>query len=148
MYVRRCTRFEIVIYEYCKAMNRALTIMNSFQLGKTCDIFVIIWLMCTHRVYIWTKVLNPNQTSNVVCISYELCPFVPTVAFSQLNSNMCCPRDCVSRHNGGTSGAALKPLRDDSALRALSTLFCLRGAPEVPPLCRETQSLGQQMFGT
>ena len=30
--------------------------------------------------------------------------------------NMCCPRDCVSRHNGGTSGAPLKPLRDDSAL--------------------------------
>ena len=25
----------------------------------------------------------------------------------------------VSRHNGGTSGAPLKPLRDDSALRAL-----------------------------
>ena len=28
----------------------------------------------------------------------------------------------VSRHNGGTSGAPLKPLRDDSALRALSSL--------------------------
>ena len=28
----------------------------------------------------------------------------------------------VSRYNGGTSGAPLKPLRDDSALRALSTL--------------------------
>ena len=26
----------------------------------------------------------------------------------------------VSRHNGGTSGAPLKPLRDDSALRAVS----------------------------
>ena len=26
----------------------------------------------------------------------------------------------VSRHNGGASGAPLKPLRDDSALRALS----------------------------
>ena len=25
-------------------------------------------------------------------------------------SNICCPRDCVSRHNGGTSGAPLKPL--------------------------------------
>ena len=37
---------------------------------------------------------------------------MPTVAF-----NICCPRDCVSRHNGGTSGAPLKPLRDDSALR-------------------------------
>ena len=38
-------------------------------------------------------------------------PFMPTVTF-----NICCPRDCVSRHNGGTSGAPLKPLRDDSAL--------------------------------
>ena len=44
-------------------------------------------------------------------------PFMPTVAF-----NICCPRDCVSRHNGGTAGAPLKSLRDDSALRALSTL--------------------------
>ena len=68
-------------------------------------------------------------------------PFMPTSAF-----NICCPRDCVFRHNGGTLGAPLKPLRDDSALRALSTLRGLRGAPEVPPLCRETQSLGQQML--
>ena len=35
-------------------------------------------------------------------------------------------------------GAPLKPLRDDSALRALSSLRGLRGAPAVPPLCRET----------
>ena len=52
----------------------------------------------------------------------------------------------VSRHNGGTSGAPLKPLRVDSALRVLSSLRGLRGAPAVPPLCRETQSLGQQML--
>ena len=31
-------------------------------------------------------------------------------------------------------------------LRALSSLRGLRGAPEVPPLCRETQSFGQQML--
>ena len=31
---------------------------------------------------------------------------------------ICCPRDCVSRHNGGTSGAPLKLLRFDSALNA------------------------------
>ena len=31
------------------------------------------------------------------------------------------------RHNGGTSGAPLKPLRDDSTLRALSSLRSLRG---------------------
>ena len=30
-------------------------------------------------------------------------------------------------------------------IKALSTLRGLRGAPEAPPLCRETQSLGQQM---
>ena len=68
-------------------------------------------------------------------------PFMPTVAF-----NICCPRDCVSRHNGGTAGAPLKPLRDDSALRALSSLRGLRGTPTVLPLCRETHSLGQQML--
>ena len=67
-------------------------------------------------------------------------PLMPNGAF-----NICCPRDCVSRHNGGTSGAPLRPLRVDSALKALSTLRGLRGAPEVPPLCREMQSLGQQM---
>ena len=33
--------------------------------------------------------------------------------------NICCPRDCVSRHNGGTSGAPLKPLRVDSVFRIL-----------------------------
>ena len=37
--------------------------------------------------------------------------------------NICCPRDCVTRYNGGASGAPLKSLRVDSALRALSNLF-------------------------
>ena len=46
----------------------------------------------------------------------------------------------------GAPRTSLKPLRDDSALRALSSQRGLRGAPEVPPLCRETQSLGQQML--
>ena len=64
-------------------------------------------------------------------------PTVPTIAVRETD---------VSRHNGGTSGAPLRPLRDDSALRALSSLRGLRGAPEAPPLCRETQSLGQQML--
>ena len=46
-------------------------------------------------------------------------PTVPTFAVRETD---------VPQHNGGTSGAPLKPLRDDSALRALS------------------QSLGQQML--
>ena len=64
-------------------------------------------------------------------------PTVPTFAVRETD---------VSRHNRGSSGAPLKPLRDDGALRALSSLRRLRGAPAVPPLCRETQSLGQQML--
>ena len=31
-------------------------------------------------------------------------PFMSTAAF-----NICCPRDCISRHNGGTAGAPLNP---------------------------------------
>ena len=56
-------------------------------------------------------------------------PFFPTVAF-----NICCPRDRVSRHNGGTAGAPLKRVPPPA------------GAPAVAPLCRDTQSLGQQML--
>ena len=67
-------------------------------------------------------------------------PFLPTVPTFAVRETD------VSRHNGGTSGAPLKLLRDDSALRALSSLRGLRGAPAVTPLCRETQSLGQQML--
>ena len=37
-----------------------------------------------------------------------------------LSFKLCCPRDCVSRHNGGTSGATLKPLRVDSALSTIN----------------------------
>ena len=66
-------------------------------------------------------------------------PTVPTFAVRETD---------VSQHNGGISGAPLKPPRDDSALRALSSLRGLRGAPEVPSLCRETQSLGQQILNT
>ena len=50
----------------------------------------------------------------------QLIPFMP---------NICCPRDYVYRHNGGTAGCPLKPLRDDSVLRA-----CVR-------LCQDQQTV-------
>jgi len=46
-------------------------------------------------------------------------PTVPTFAVRETD---------VSRHNGGTSGVPLKHLRDDSAMRALSSLRGFRGA--------------------
>ena len=94
-------------------------------------------------IILWRYLENIIQDKTVVSLANcRGCnPFMPTVAF-----NICCPRDCVSRHNGSTSGAPLKSLRVDSALRALSSLRGWRGAPEVPPLCRKTQSLGQHML--
>jgi len=49
-----------------------------------------------------------DERDALACVN----PFMPTGAF-----NIYSPRDCVSRHNGGTLGAPLKPLRVDSALR-------------------------------
>ena len=46
-------------------------------------------------------------------------PIVPTFAVRETH---------VSRHNGGTTGAPLIPLRVDSAVKALSSLTGLRGA--------------------
>ena len=63
-------------------------------------------------------------------------PTVPTFAVRETD---------VSRHNGGASGAPLKPLRDDSALRALSSLRGLRGSPPIN-YAERRQSLGQQML--
>ena len=60
-----------------------------------------------HRLVPWTLGCGVNIQFNTS---------MPSGAF-----NICCPRDCVSRHNGGTSGAPLKPLRVDSAL---SDVFC------------------------
>jgi len=59
-------------------------------------------------------------------------PFLPTVQTFAVRETD------VFKHNGGTSGAPLKALKDDSALRALLSLRGLSGAPEVPQLCRET----------
>ena len=96
----------------------------------------VLFYFIFSRIHFLLRVLYENFTNRT-----QIIPLMPNGAF-----NICCPRDCVFRHNGGTSGAPLKPLRVDSALKALSTLRGLRGAPEVAPLCRETQSLGQQML--
>ena len=54
---------------------------------------------------IGTPIRGKRDPPRIVWYMFTLCRF-----------NICCPRDCVSRHNGGTSGAPLKPLRVDSAL--------------------------------
>ena len=72
---------------------------------------------------------------------YSFNPFLPTVPTFAVRETD------VSRHNGGTSSTPLKPLRDDSTLRALSSLRGLRGAPEAP-LCRETSVSRTANVGT
>ena len=62
------------------------------------------------------KVKRTNPTTSVVGYISLYIPFLPTVPTFAVRETD------ISRHNGGPSGAPLKPLRDDSALRALSTL--------------------------
>ena len=58
---------------------------------------------------------NAHLLANIP-LNYPFMPTVPTFAVRETN---------VYRHNGGTSGAPLKPLRDDSALRALENAHLL-----------------------
>ena len=95
-----------------------------------------------------------HEIHEILNISYNL--LLRSTARYSLLTHLCPPlrstfavrETDVSRHNGGTSGAPLKPLRDDSALRALSSQRGLRGASEVPPLCRETSVFRTANVGT
>jgi len=64
---------------------------------------IFVWIM--FQPVPWDFVFNPFM------------PTVPTFAVRETG---------VSRHNGGSAGAPLKPLRVDSVLRALSSLRGLR----------------------
>ena len=54
-----------------------------------------------------------------------------------------CWRESINPFVPTVSIFAVRETAPANALRALSTLSGLKGAPEVPPLCRETQSLEQ-----
>ena len=62
------------------------------------------------------------------CALNPFMPTVPTFAVRETD---------VSRHNGGTSGAPLKPHRDDSALRALLRGGVQGGHPRFPIMPRD-----------
>ena len=64
------------------------------------------------------SVHKSNKNPERKLVSFN--PFMPTVPTFAVRETD------VSRHNGGTSGAPLKPLRNDSALRGV------RGSPIMP----------------
>ena len=75
--------------------------------------------LASHLDKIWHTIFLANRNMNVTETGQTLQhinPFLPTVPTFPIRETD------VSRHNGGTSDAPLKPLRDDSALRALSSL--------------------------
>ena len=66
-----------------------------------------------------TSLRKVIRKMNTLCATgqYELFnPFMSTVAF-----NICCPRDCFSRHNGGTSGAPLYNITYNNLCRLIET---------------------------
>jgi len=63
-------------------------------------------------------------------------------------THFCPPFQHLLSSNLLSFAAPLKPLRDDSALRALLSLRGLKGAPEVPPLYLETSVSRTANVGT
>ena len=99
-----------------------------------------MYTICLHTMHTCTYIYIHSY--HVHTHTHTRSPFPPAqtaVAGVSLNPFFSTVPTCAVRETE-------KPLRDDSVLRALSSLRGLRGAPEVPPLCRETQSLGQQML--
>ena len=86
-----------------------ITISNQLENGKYNLILVWFNKMLKKFICLFIHALTSRGIN----------PFMPTGAF-----NICCPRDCVSRHNGGASGVPLKPLRDDSALSSFAPSLC------------------------
>ena len=109
--------FNTIFTSLTLSLHREVLISNFFIVGT-------VEVSGTLGRYLAIDTSWCSQTGCTECCC--MCPLSWAVSICSHRSNICCPRDCVSRHNGGTSGAPLKPLRDDSALRVLSTLRGLR----------------------
>ena len=86
-------------------------------LKKNVLMFAVCW--CLVGELYWYKSRRFSIANIRIRASQQMYnPLMPNGAF-----NNCCPRDCVSRHNGGTSGAPLNP----SESIVLSEHYRLRG---------------------
>ena len=86
-----------------KSLRRKIVISNNFRDNESVQARFGLRGRVTSRILFYTFFIL-----SILYIYFLYKPF-----------NICCPRDCVSRHNGGTSGAPLKPLRVDSALKPI-----------------------------
>ena len=87
----------------------------------------------------------PNRTKSqktVTVINSALTHFYPQLRFSQLSSNIYCPRDCISRHNGGTSGSPIIPRDAVSRTANVERTVGINGLK--PPNCANTAKVGNR----
>ena len=82
----------------------------------TCDIFKATWIKAIWHFQSDMNHASVRRTDSKFHIQIDEKLSSHYTPICSHRSNICCPRDCVSRHNDGTSGAPLKPLRVDSAL--------------------------------
>ena len=101
-------------------------IMGMYLLGELVVVYTLFPLP-------WLQIQLSRQTTRSDA-SHEtsLTHFCPPLRFRNQVPTCDVRETDVSRHNGGTSGAPLKPLRDDSALRTLSSYGGTRGSPIMP----------------
>ena len=129
---RRCITFNqgALIKEHRSMEQKYGTLKKSLFPFKSNEIW--LWWQVFFRFWIksnsiWFKIENKTVTATIShSIRKEMeikfsqrylqsCslvnPLMPNGVF-----NICCPRDCVSRHNGGTSGAPIMPTKRTSVL--------------------------------
>ena len=143
----------ILVHGTCKKKNRPSTTIRKIFVVIKKQLFltaVLLWYMILQK---YQSAINSHWnrfyfSCNTMTHENRKCSLIPPSTMKSLRHNKSSPlrfnpfmstvptfavrETDVSRHNGGISGAPLKLLRDDSALRALSSLEGLRGAPEVP----------------
>ena len=90
--------------------------------------FILDWFVFRLILLLENTIRNPKNPLNSIS-RHKMCsrliwgtlnPFVPTVAISQLSSNICCPRDLVSRtanvETVGTNGLIGRTLYREASL--------------------------------
>ena len=93
-----------------------VAIMNYFQSNKICDIFVIIWLMCTYRVCEKISVRNTNQTRTKHFLKFPI----------ESEANYLSHPKIFHRHTYLNMDILVRRLMASYVLSRMVEVFCLR----------------------
>ena len=159
---------DILVLVYLSKLTNFCTRCRDWSVRKCCPCSNRVFRLLANNTCYWLKQITWFILANSRCCLLQIyshveslhCKYTPfdyTFIYADWYFNICCPRYCVSRHNGGTSGAPLKPLRVDSALRAwkcvnirglqlLVWVCCSQEKKNLPKLAKPSQISSATFF--